>query len=61
MYRSIELYDSESWILNKTDDITSEALETWCWRKMQTANEDKEVLNLVKEKIISLSNLRPRR
>jgi len=32
---SVALYGSETWTINKKEKDMLEALEMWCWRKMQ--------------------------
>jgi len=52
--------------LNKKDETTLEALEMWCWRKMEKIKwteikTNEEILDLVNEKRTLLSYLRLRR
>ncbi|KAF0771869.1 Reverse transcriptase domain-containing protein [Aphis craccivora] len=52
---SVALYGSETWTINKKEKAMLEALEMWCWRKMQRiswtdrrSNED--ILRIIDEK-----------
>lgn len=60
------LYGSETWTINKKEKDMLEALEMWCWRKMQRiswtdrrSNED--ILRTIDEKRTLIDTIKRRR
>jgi len=53
--RSVALYGSETWTINKREKDMLEAFEMWCWRKMQRVSwidrrSNEDILRTIDEK-----------